>query len=201
MIRKRLTNTKARDVVVLLRERIRTGPWGPGIRIPTKLELSRELGASVGTVQKALDNLTAHGFLRTTAARIVTRWTWRLTGPSWRRATNRRRPRRWRATRLRWCCARAKPSWRSRRARARWNRASASLVARSAGWPMHRCTSRRLRRSQPRGALCTRTRASRWPRSSRRSRRFRRCRPIAPSSPLAKTAPSHGVASWTSRSR
>ena len=64
MLRKRLTNTKARDVVGLLRERIRTGPWGPGIRIPTKIELSRELGASVGTVQKALDNLTAHGFLR-----------------------------------------------------------------------------------------------------------------------------------------
>jgi len=64
MIRKRLTNTKARDVVGLLRERIRTGPWGPGIRIPTKLELSRELDAGVGTVQKALDNLTAHGFLR-----------------------------------------------------------------------------------------------------------------------------------------
>lgn len=58
------TSAKARDVVGLLRERIRTGPWGPGMRIPTKIELSRELGASVGTVQKALDDLTAHGFLR-----------------------------------------------------------------------------------------------------------------------------------------
>ena len=57
-------SAKVRNVVGLLRERIRNGPWAPGVRIPTKIELSHELGASVGTVQKALDHLTAHGFLR-----------------------------------------------------------------------------------------------------------------------------------------
>jgi GntR family transcriptional regulator len=41
----------------MLIERIAMGAWKPGAAIPNEIELSRELGISVGTVRKALDEL------------------------------------------------------------------------------------------------------------------------------------------------
>ncbi len=38
-------------------EQILTGAWKPGVAIPNEIELSRELGISVGTVRKALDEM------------------------------------------------------------------------------------------------------------------------------------------------
>ena len=38
-------------------ERILAGAWKPGAAIPNEIELSRELGISVGTVRKALDEM------------------------------------------------------------------------------------------------------------------------------------------------
>lgn len=67
MTREKTTSAKnksAKEILALLRRRITEGPWGAGTRIPTKIELRQELGASDGTVQKALDSLTAQGFLR-----------------------------------------------------------------------------------------------------------------------------------------
>lgn len=43
---------QVRDMLV---ERITSGTWKPGAGIPNEVELSRELGVSVGTVRKALD--------------------------------------------------------------------------------------------------------------------------------------------------
>jgi len=41
----------------MLIERILAGTWQPGAAIPNEIELSRELGISVGTVRKALDEM------------------------------------------------------------------------------------------------------------------------------------------------
>jgi GntR family transcriptional regulator len=41
----------------MLIQRILTGAWKPGAAIPNEIELSRELGISVGTVRKALDEM------------------------------------------------------------------------------------------------------------------------------------------------
>jgi len=41
----------------MLIERIAMGTWKPGAAIPNEIELSRELGISVGTVRKALDEM------------------------------------------------------------------------------------------------------------------------------------------------
>ena len=41
----------------MLVQRIVTGVWKPGAAIPNEIELSRELGISVGTVRKALDEM------------------------------------------------------------------------------------------------------------------------------------------------
>jgi len=41
----------------MLIERILSGAWKPGAAIPNEIELSRELGISVGTVRKALDEM------------------------------------------------------------------------------------------------------------------------------------------------
>ena len=46
-----------------LRRGITAGRWPPGSQLPTKLELCRLLGASGGTIQRALRILTAEGFL------------------------------------------------------------------------------------------------------------------------------------------
>lgn len=43
---------QVRDMLV---ERIATGQWKPGTAIPNEIQLSRELGVSVGTVRKSLD--------------------------------------------------------------------------------------------------------------------------------------------------
>ncbi len=45
---------QAKDVLV---QRIVAGAWKPGAAIPNEIELSRELGISVGTVRKALDEM------------------------------------------------------------------------------------------------------------------------------------------------
>lgn len=41
----------------MLVQRIAAGAWKPGAAIPNEIELSRELGISVGTVRKALDEM------------------------------------------------------------------------------------------------------------------------------------------------
>src|SRR5262249_56944941 len=41
----------------MLIQRILTGAWKPGAAIPNEIELSRELGISVGTVRKELDEM------------------------------------------------------------------------------------------------------------------------------------------------
>jgi GntR family transcriptional regulator len=41
----------------MLIQRIAAGAWKPGSAIPNEIELSRELGISVGTVRKALDEM------------------------------------------------------------------------------------------------------------------------------------------------
>jgi DNA-binding GntR family transcriptional regulator len=41
----------------MLIQRIAAGAWKPGAAIPNEIELSRELGLSVGTVRKALDEM------------------------------------------------------------------------------------------------------------------------------------------------
>ena len=41
----------------MLIQRIASGAWKPGAAIPNEIELSRELGISVGTVRKALDEM------------------------------------------------------------------------------------------------------------------------------------------------
>jgi GntR family transcriptional regulator len=41
----------------MLIQRIASGGWKPGAAIPNEIELSRELGISVGTVRKALDEM------------------------------------------------------------------------------------------------------------------------------------------------
>jgi GntR family transcriptional regulator len=41
----------------MLIQRIAAGSWKPGAAIPNEIELSRELGISVGTVRKALDEM------------------------------------------------------------------------------------------------------------------------------------------------
>ncbi|MFN3622569.1 MAG: GntR family transcriptional regulator [Hyphomicrobium sp.] len=41
----------------MLIQRIAAGDWRPGAAIPNEIELSRELGISVGTVRKALDEM------------------------------------------------------------------------------------------------------------------------------------------------
>jgi len=63
------SRARVRDLTAILRKRILGGTWELGARIPTKLELCHELGASDGTIQKTLDNLTAHGFLRSRGCR------------------------------------------------------------------------------------------------------------------------------------
>jgi GntR family transcriptional regulator len=47
---------QAKDMLV---QRIVVGAWKPGAAIPNEIELSRELGISVGTVRKALDEMEA----------------------------------------------------------------------------------------------------------------------------------------------
>ena len=49
-----------RDVLI---DRISTGHWKSGAVIPSELELARELGASAGTMRKALDMLEAQHVL------------------------------------------------------------------------------------------------------------------------------------------
>ena len=58
------TRARVQNLTKILRQRILDGKWELGAKIPTKIQLCHELGASDGTVQKTLDNLTTHGFLR-----------------------------------------------------------------------------------------------------------------------------------------
>ena len=46
------------QVLNMLRARIAAGEWGPGKPLPAEAALSRELAVSVGTVRKAMDQLT-----------------------------------------------------------------------------------------------------------------------------------------------
>lgn len=55
---------KAAQVIAAMRDRMLRGEWPPGARIPIKTELRQAFNASDGTIQKALDALSAEGFLK-----------------------------------------------------------------------------------------------------------------------------------------
>ena len=49
----------------VLRDRIATGEWPVGTRMPGKRDLARECGVAVGTLGRALDILRAEGMVET----------------------------------------------------------------------------------------------------------------------------------------
>ena len=51
------------EIQRMLQDKIETGEWGPGDRIPTEKELADTCQVSVGTVKKAVLNLVNDGFL------------------------------------------------------------------------------------------------------------------------------------------
>jgi DNA-binding LacI/PurR family transcriptional regulator len=53
-----------KDIAQQMRERIASGAWSAGQRIPTKLELCQQFGTSNMTMQKALAVLAKEGFIR-----------------------------------------------------------------------------------------------------------------------------------------
>lgn len=55
--------TKCNDMVDTLRKQILSGAWKPSHRLPTRDELLEQYGASRGTLQKAIDQLTQEGFI------------------------------------------------------------------------------------------------------------------------------------------
>lgn len=57
------------DLCAHLRERIVRGAFGPGHRLPTRVEIERQFDASPVTVQRALDALAAEGFVQSRGGR------------------------------------------------------------------------------------------------------------------------------------
>lgn len=47
-----------------MREKIKTGAWGPGVLLPSRRDMSKEYGVDVNTVQKAMSILLQDGLLR-----------------------------------------------------------------------------------------------------------------------------------------
>ncbi len=60
-------NSKYQDIVTSLRSDIVCGVYAPGNRLPTRAEMVEEYGASVVTVQRALNALLDEGFIRARA--------------------------------------------------------------------------------------------------------------------------------------
>lgn len=56
--------TKCFKVVDALRREIVEGEYGPGERLPNRLQIKERFGVAMLTVQKALDSLAADGFIR-----------------------------------------------------------------------------------------------------------------------------------------
>jgi len=59
------TRTTNNQITRALRQRIVAGDLPPGRRLPTRLELEKQLGASSSTIQKAVHQLVTDGFLET----------------------------------------------------------------------------------------------------------------------------------------
>ena len=51
------------QVYSILLERIRSGQWRPGERVPAEQELARQVGVSIGTLRRAVEMLVAEGIL------------------------------------------------------------------------------------------------------------------------------------------
>lgn len=58
-----MTALRGERVRDMIRRKIEAGEWGPGSRVPTEAELTREFGVSRGTVRKVLEKLVASGEL------------------------------------------------------------------------------------------------------------------------------------------
>ena len=56
-------NIKYQDISDAMREKIRSGVWGPGQRLPIRSELVKQYNTTVATLQKAMDELSADGFI------------------------------------------------------------------------------------------------------------------------------------------
>ena len=56
-------NIKYQDISDAMREKIRSGVWGPGQRLPIRSELVKQYNTTVATLQKAMDELAADGFI------------------------------------------------------------------------------------------------------------------------------------------
>ena len=54
-------NIKYQDISDAMREKIRSGVWGPGQRLPIRSELVKQYNTTVATLQKAMDELSADG--------------------------------------------------------------------------------------------------------------------------------------------
>ena len=48
-------NIKYQDISDAMREKIRSGVWGPGQRLPIRSELVKQYNTTVATLQKAMD--------------------------------------------------------------------------------------------------------------------------------------------------
>lgn len=59
------TLPKYRQLLQLLRQQILAGQFAPGTRLPTEEELGQQYGLSRGTVRKAIEQLSAEGFVYT----------------------------------------------------------------------------------------------------------------------------------------
>jgi len=64
---------KQQAVARAVRERIVSGQWRPGDRLPPRTELEQQFGVAGNTLQRALDRLAAEGFIHasTTAGTFV----------------------------------------------------------------------------------------------------------------------------------
>ena len=56
-------NIKYQDISDAMREKICSGVWGPGQRLPIRSELVKQYNTTVATLQKAMDELSADGFI------------------------------------------------------------------------------------------------------------------------------------------
>lgn len=52
------------EVAAKIRQAIASGAWGPGDRLPTHRALAQEYGVAIGTITRAIDQLTQEGLVR-----------------------------------------------------------------------------------------------------------------------------------------
>src|SRR5262245_52642416 len=60
---RRQRNVRQSTIITQLRNAIVRGTRSPGSRLPTRLEMAKQFGTTVVTVQRALDHLAADGFV------------------------------------------------------------------------------------------------------------------------------------------